>query len=99
MYIVDDVVYAGEPAEDMSVIEVKVVNELCLLVTFSTKEKRIFDCTDLLQYPVYSDLLKETIFNSVSLDFGIITWNNGDIDISTEKVYKMSYPYNSQEAS
>ncbi len=98
MYIVDSIVYAGEPVDDLSVIEVKKVERLCLLVTFSNKEQRIFDCTELLRYPVFQELLDQSVFDTVAIQHGIIVWKDGDIDISTEKVYQMSYPYNDRQA-
>ncbi len=96
MYIVDNIVYAGEPVEEMSVIDVKIIDKLYLLITFETFEKRVFDCHELLKYPVYKQLEDDIIFNSIVLEHGIITWDDGKLDISTEKVYKMSYSYESQ---
>ncbi|MDF1617465.1 DUF2442 domain-containing protein [Petrocella sp. FN5] len=96
MYVIDNIVYAGEPVDDLSVIEVKIVDRLCLIVTFNNKEQRIFDCIELLNYPVYQELLNQSVFETVAIQHGIIVWKDGDIDISTEKVYRMSYPYNNQ---
>ncbi|VDN47962.1 conserved protein of unknown function [Petrocella atlantisensis] len=97
MYIINDIVYAGEPVDDLSVIHVKIVERLCLLVTFNNNEQRIFDCTELLNYPVYQALIDQSVFDTVAIQHGIIVWEDGDIDISTEKVYRMSYPYNNQQ--
>ena len=93
MYFIDEIAYAGEPVSDMAVIDLKVVNDSCLLVIFNTKEQRIFDCTELFQYPVYKKLLDQSVFNTVAIDHGIIVWEDGKLDISPEKVYKMSYMY------
>ena len=35
----------------------------------------------------------EAVFESYRLDHGVITWENGDIDIAPETVYAMSYEY------
>ena len=53
MYIVDDVCYAGELAVGIKVKEVKPLENLIMLVTFSTGEKRLLDATE-LQAPILS---------------------------------------------
>lgn len=45
MYIIDDVCYAGEKAQNIKVKEAKVLHGGMLLLTFSTREQRIFDTT------------------------------------------------------
>ena len=37
----------------------------------------------------------EEVFNNPTLFHGVITWNNGEIDISPELVYRDSYAYDS----
>ena len=46
MYIVDDVCYAGELSVGIKVKEVKLLENLIMLVTFSTGEKRLLDATE-----------------------------------------------------
>ena len=65
-----------------------------MLVTFSTGEKRLFDTTK-LKGPAFAPLADEKIFNNPVLFHGVITWNNGEIDIAPETVYKESYAYES----
>ncbi len=79
--------------ENLKVKEVKVVAELCLLVTFSNNEKRIFDATYLLQYPVYKELKDFEVFKKIQIQNGIITWKNGKIDIDTNTIYDNSFEY------
>lgn len=93
MYIIDNIVYAGEPAELIKVTDVRIIDRLCLMVTFSTGEKRIFDAQPLLQYPVYQPLENPEIFNNVRLEGSTITWSNGTIDLAPETLYKQSVPY------
>lgn len=95
MYIINDVAYANELKADLKILSVKIVNDLCLLVTFNTGEQRIFDCYELLQYPVYEPLRDKEVFNKVFVEKGILTWLDGDIDIAPETVYKKSFAYNS----
>ncbi len=92
MYIVNDICYAGELVENIRVTEAKPLRGGMMLVTFSTGEKRLFDTT-LLKGSAFEPLKDEKIFMSPVLFHGVITWNNGEIDIAPETVYAESYPY------
>ena len=96
MYVIDGIAYAGEPSEIMKVTDVRVVDTLCLIVTFSTGETRIFDAEPLLQYPVYEPLKDPSVFQSVHIEGSTIVWQNGDIDIAPETLYQKSLPYEYQ---
>lgn len=93
MYIINGIAYAGEPTETIKVKSVKVVSDLCLLITFSTGEKRIFDATTLLQYPVYQPLTNEELFKQAYIEGGTVVWDNGEIDIAPETLYHNSIKY------
>lgn len=92
MYILQDICYAGEMRPDIKVTEVKPLRGGMLLVTFSTGEKRLFDTTT-LQGTAFAPLADEEIFRNPVLFHGVITWNNGEIDIAPEAVYRDSYAY------
>lgn len=96
MYIIDGIAYAGEPAETIKVTEVKVIDRLCLMLTFSTGEKRIFDAQPLLRYPVYASLQDAEVFNGVRVEGSIISWADGAMDIAPETLYEQSVPYECQ---
>jgi len=94
MYIMNDICYAGEMQEGIKIAEVKPLRGGMMLVTFSTGEKRLFDTT-MLQGSAFAPLADEKIFNNPVLFHGVITWNNGEIDIAPETVYRDSYAYES----
>ena len=94
MGIQDDVCHAGEMQDGIKVTEAKPLRGGMMLVTFSTGEKRLFD-TALLQGSAFATLADEKIFNNPVLFHGVITWNNGEIDIAPETVYRESYAYES----
>ncbi|MCM1288314.1 MAG: hypothetical protein NC240_08380 [Clostridium sp.] len=48
----------------------------------------------MLQGSAFKVLADEKIFNNPVLFHGVITWNNGEIDVASETVYKNSYAYN-----
>ena len=93
MYIKDDICYAGELKENIKVTDAKPLYDGIMLVTFSTGEKRLFDVT-VLKGSAFEPLKDEKIFKNPTLFHGVITWNNGEIDIAPETVYQESYEYN-----
>ena len=95
MYVVNDICYAGELRDGIKVIDAKPLRGGMMLVTFSTGEKRLFDTT-LLKGAAFAPLADEKIFSNPVLFHGVITWNNGEIDIAPETVYRESYAYNSE---
>jgi len=97
MYIVNGICYAGEYQEDIKVTAVKPLSGRMLLLTFSTGEQRLCDTTE-FDGPVMKPLNNLEIFNNPVIDFGTVTWNNGEIDIAPETLYAKSYPYESNES-
>ncbi len=96
MYIKDGICYAGELKEGIKVTDAKPLRGGMMLVTFSTGEQRLFDTT-LLQGTAFEPLKDEKIFSNPVIFHGVITWDNGEIDIAPETVYKESYAYNKRE--
>ncbi|MCD8215267.1 MAG: DUF2442 domain-containing protein [Clostridiales bacterium] len=92
MYILNGIVYAGEPTESLKVAGVKPLQNRMLLITFSTGETRLFDTT-ILTGKCFEPLNDEDIFNSVYVDYGVVTWKDGEIDCSPEFMYENSYKY------
>lgn len=90
----NDICYAGEMQDNIKITEVKPLRGGMMLVTFSTGEKRLFDTT-MLQGSAFAPLADEKIFSNPVLFHGVITWNNGEIDIAPETVYRDSYAYES----
>lgn len=98
MYIVDGICYAGNNAEEIRVKEALPLRGGMVLVTFTTGEKRLFDTT-MLTGSAFAPLKDEEIFKTINVFHGVITWNNGEIDIAPEMVYGESYPYDSIESA
>ena len=93
MYIINDICYAGELTDDIKITEVKPLRGGIMLVTFSTGEKRLFDTTK-LEGSAFKPLADEKVFMNPVIFHGVITWNNGEIDIAPEVVYEESCAYN-----
>lgn len=93
MYIINGIAYAGEPVSDMKITSVKPLDDMMMLITFSTGETRLYDATQLLEYPAFQPLQDEAVFRSAKIEYGVVTWLDGDIDIAPETMYQNSYAY------
>lgn len=93
MYVMNGVAYAGTATQDMRVSAVKALDDMMLLLTFASGERRLYDATQLLEYPAFQPLKDEAIFKAASIDHGVVTWLDGDIDIAPETMYANSFPY------
>ncbi len=96
MFISNGIVYGGEPEKLLKVTNFKILTNKMMLITFSTGETRLFDAT-ILQGKIFEKLNDETIFNNAKLEYGVITWDNGEIDCAPEFMFKNSYEYSSLE--
>ena len=93
MYIINGIAYANNEANEIEVQAVKPLSDMMMILTFTSGEKRLFDGTKLLQYPVFKPLADESVFMSAKVEQGVVTWYNGEIDIAPETMYRDSYDY------
>ena len=92
MYIMNGIVYGGEPKEPIKVRQVKVLPDKMLLIRFNNGETRLFDAT-MLEGPAYEPLQDENVFSKPEIDHGVVTWLQGEIDCAPEYMYGHSYKY------
>jgi Protein of unknown function (DUF2442). len=88
MYIVNGVAHAGEATPVVKVNDARPLDDYRLWVRFNTGEAKIFDFKPLLAAPGFAVLKDERIFRQVHIDYGVTVWQDGDIDIAPEKLYK-----------
>ena len=93
MFEVDGIVYGSEPVGDMKVTHVKDVGDYILLVTFSTGETRLVDCTELFALPAFAKIANMEAFETLTIVDGVLTWLDGAVDIAPEGLYAHSYEY------
>ena len=79
MYYKDGYVYGGQPQGTLRIEKVKPLDDMMMILTFSTGEQRLFDAT-LLQGPVFRPLQNPAVFKTAAVDHGVVTWMDGDID-------------------
>ena len=82
----------------MLVASARVVDDLCMLVTFNTGETRLLNATELLSFDAFAPLANRELFSRFSIDHGVLTWANGDIDIAPEGLYRRTYEYPSEKS-
>ena len=96
MYIVNGIAYADNDADNVEVQAIKLLGDMMMLVTFASGEMRLFDGTKLLQYPAFKPLVNEELFKAAKVEHGVVTWCDGEIDISPDTMYKESYAYSDE---
>lgn len=93
MYIVNGVAYAGNRGTDVRVAEVRPLADMMMLITFTSGETRLYDASALLEYPAFARLQEQEVFMNPVVEFGVVTWADGEIDIAPETMYHDSYAY------
>ena len=88
MYELNGIMYAGNPAPQLTVKSVRALAGYKLWLRFSTGEEKEVDISSLLNEPVFTALKDVSVFNSVYVDYGTVVWNNGAIDIAPEFLYE-----------
>ena len=67
MFIKDGIAHAGASVQGIRVADVRVVNDLSMLVTFSDGETRLFDASHLLGMPVFQSLADKRVSRAFRL--------------------------------
>ena len=71
----------------LKVVACRALEHPRLRIRFDTGEIRDADLTPLLALPAFAALADEQSFHSFSLDHGIVTWLDGDLDIAPEWLF------------
>ena len=82
------IAYANTMAQPITVQFVKPLDDMMMIVTFNSGEKRLYDATQLLAFPAFQPLKDEKVFKNA----------NGEIDIAPETMYENSYEYSEMQA-
>ena len=98
MFTLNGIVYASEKKADMQIVSVKPLEDMILLLTFSTGEQRLFDAS-ILTGPAFRPLTDESVFKNCRIVDGIVTWMDEEIDCSPEYMYEHSYAYPSFQSA
>lgn len=99
MFMSQGYVYASQPTSDLKVTSAHYTGNLCMLVTFNTGETRLLDATDLLDFEAFAPLGNAEVFSVFSIEHGVLTWNDGEIDIAPEGLYSRTYEYPTEQVA
>lgn len=99
MFISQGYVCASQPADNLKIASARYVGNLCMLVTFSTGETRLLDATELLGFEAFAPLENAEVFSAFSIEHGVLTWSNGEIDIAPEGLYSRTYEYPTEQVA
>lgn len=94
MFEMNGILYADDPSRELEIQSARVTGDHIMLVTFSTGETRLCDFTEMYDdVPAFAPLHDERTFKDFRIDHGILTWRDGDIDVSPSYLYAHSYEY------
>lgn len=71
------------------IVDVEVLEDYELLLTFDNDVKKIKDMKPYLEKGVFRKLKDKEVFNKVKISFGTISWEN-DIDMCADSLYETS---------
>ena len=89
MFILNGIVYASERPENIEVTQATPLEDMMMILTFSTGEQRLFDAT-VLTGPAFQPLADAKVFNSCKVVDGVV-------DCAPEFMYEHSFPYNREK--
>lgn len=92
MFIRNGFVCGGESENATKIISAQALPDQMMLIVFNNGEERLFDAS-ILSGPVFEPLRIESVFINFTIDHGVITWCNGEIDCAPEFMYRNSYEY------
>ncbi|WEV68058.1 DUF2442 domain-containing protein [Bifidobacterium sp. ESL0769] len=94
MFVQNGIVYADSPIKEMEVRDARVTGDHIMVVTFSNGETRLCDFTEMFDdVPAFAPLRDEAVFEDFRIDDGVLTWQDGSIDIAASYLYNHSYEY------
>lgn len=98
MFVLNGIVYASEKRNDIEVISVKPLDDMMMILTFSTGEQRLFDAT-ILTGSAFLPLKYDNIFKNCKVIDGAVTWMDEKIDCAPEFMYENSFAYPSSQTA
>lgn len=92
MFVLNGIVYASEKQENIEIVSAKPLEDMMMLLTFSTGEQRLFDAT-ILEGSAFQPLTTDSVFKNCRVVDGVVTWMDEEIDCSPEYMYEHSFSY------
>ena len=96
MHEENGIVYSDNPEKLLTVLEVRHLYSGVYLIKFSDGVVKLFDTT-ILKGEVFEPLRNPEVYENPKLEYGIVTWNDGQIDCAPEYMYENGFEYNTQD--
>lgn len=96
MHEENGIVYSDNPEPILEILEVKHLYSGIYLLKFSNGAVKLFDVT-ILKGEVFEPLKNPEVYENPKFEFGIVTWNNGEIDCSPDYMYEKGFEYNTKD--
>ena len=96
MHEENGIVYSDNPEKILTVIEVRHMYGGIYLIKFSDGVLKLFD-TSILKGEVFEPLKNPSVYENPKLEYGIVTWNTGEIDCSPDFMYEHGFEYNTKD--
>lgn len=91
MRIIDGMAYGGELLDmDPTVVSASKNGSGSMLVTFSNGETRVFKSSKITEFPVFRRLADDSVFFDFKIEDGVMTWENGKVDLAPETMFELS---------
>lgn len=97
MYAKNGIVYAGNDQKILHVNEAVPHGDYGLMLFFDDGSIRDFDGKKLLDSELFAPLRDPAVFRDFTIDHGVLTWLDGELDVAPEYLYKESTPKNDTE--
>ncbi len=75
-----------------NVVDVRTMENFCLLVTYATGERRLFDVKPYLTGAWFGELKNPAVFSTVHPCGTTVEWEDGQ-DIAPHELYELSVPF------
>ena len=98
MFTLNGIVYASEKIENVQIVSAKPLDDMMMILTFSTGEQRLFDAT-ILTESAFLPLKDDNIFKNCKVIDGAVTWMDEEIDCAPEFMYENSFAYPSSQTA
>lgn len=90
MKIRDGICYADSREQPLTIVGFKVNDDWTIRLKFSNGEVRTVDMHPLLSCKAFKPLEDIEKFKDVSLEYGTLSWLDGEIDIAPEYLWEQS---------
>lgn len=96
MQEINGIVFGDDITPQIHVTKAEPLSDMMMLLEFDDGSRKLFDAT-ILKGKVFEKLKDESVFSSPSIEYGVVTWDDGNIDVAPEYMYAYSYVYNQED--